>query len=464
MRLPLVDRAGRALLLALLATLPLANPYIRGEGNGHYAYVRSLVIDGDLDFENEYRRGDPDFVTSNFRRADGHLWPPLRTRAGRVRNQWPAGAALLWAPAFMQAHAAVLVLRAAGSEMPADGYALAYRLACAVATVAYAALGLLLAYRMAEKLAGTGPALLAAAGVWLASSLPAYMYFLPFYGHALGAFAVSLFLWPWIGRPLARARDWALWGAAAGLMVAVDHFALPMVSVAAVEWVRRALPGGRWDRVAARAAGVRALAFGAAAVAAALPELAAKWILHGSPLRSGRMTRFFWTDPQLWATGFSTQHGLFLWTPIALASVAGLVLLARARPAIGGPLLAGFAGCYYMVASYELWHGSSSFGNRFFVSLTPVFVIGLAALADRAGRTLARLRPAVRWAALFAPVAVLAAWNAGLMLQWATGMIPRQGPVDPRAVARNQVTAVPARIASVALRYLTARSEAVPQR
>ena len=47
-----------------MLTLPFVNPYIRGDGNGYYAYVRSVVIDGDLRFENEYRRGDPAFVAS----------------------------------------------------------------------------------------------------------------------------------------------------------------------------------------------------------------------------------------------------------------------------------------------------------------------------------------------------------------------------------------------------------------
>lgn len=457
MRLPELGGGRLLLAAALLLTVPLANPFIRGEGHGHYAYLRSAVIDHDLDFEDEYRHGDPDFLNSNFRRADGHLWPPMRTQEGRVRNQWPAGAAVLWAPAYLQAHAAVLLARAFGAALPADGYSWPYRVACAAATAAYAALGLLLAAAAAEKRVGRTPALLAAAGIWLASPLPVYMYLLPFYGHAPGAFAAALFLWWWLKREPARAREWALWGAAGGLMVSVDHFALPLLAVAVVEWTWQVV-----TRREARAAVVRALAFAAGLVAAALPELAAKTILHGGPLRSGRLTRFFWTEPQLVSVGFSTQHGLFVWTPVLALAVMGLVVLARRAPRAGIALLVAFAGAYYMVASYELWHGSSSFGNRYFVSLTPLFVIGLAALLERLGALLASLRPRARWTAVAAPIALLAAWNAGLLFQWATGMIPRQGPVDPRVMARNQAR-VPARIVSVALRYATARGQAAPR-
>lgn len=467
MGLPRLSRGQLAFAVALLATLPLANPYIRGEGHGYYAYLPSLAIDRDLHFENEYRRGDPDFVTSNFRRADGHLWPPMETATGRVRNQWPSGAALLWAPAFLQAHAAVLAARALGVEMAADGYAIPYRLACALATAAYAALALLLAARAAERIAGPAAGLTAAAGVWLASSLPVYMYFLPFYGHAPGAFATALFLWWWLERrPMRRAWEWAAWGAAGGLAAVVDQFAMPVLLVAAAEGAVRAIAAlrdpERGEPVSELAAQVSA--FVAAAAAVALPDLVARELLHGSPWDGGRLTRFFWSEPRLWETGFSTQHGLFLWTPVALAAVAGLVVLAVRRPATGLPLVAAFALTYYAVASYELWHGSSSFGNRYFVSSTPLFVLGLASLL-RGARDLVSswTGSRLRWAATGAMLALLALWNAGLVFQWGSGMIPRQGPVDPAVVARNQA-AVPARVTSFALRYLRAREQAVQPR
>ena len=464
MRLPTSTRGERVLAFLLLASLPLANPYIRGEGNGNYAYLRSLAVDGDLQFENEYRRGDPDFVTSNFRRADGHLWPPMRMPGGRVRNQWPSGAALLWSPAFLQVHAAALALRALGVDVPADGYALAYRLACAAATAVYGGLALLLAARAAARVARRPAALLAAAGLWLASPLPVYMYFLPFYAHVPAAFAASVFLWWWLARrPLVRAMEWAAWGAAFGLLVAIDHFALPLVLVPIIEWTRDAWHRGRGPASSIVERARRGTAFAAAAAVVALPEMAAKWILHGSPLRSGRLTRFYWGEPHLWETGFSTQHGAFLWTPLLLAAAAGLVLLARRDRATGVPLLGAFAACYYLVASYELWHGSSSFGNRFFVTLTPVFVIGLAVLLDGVHEAMGWIAPRLRWPVLAAPLALLAAWNLGLMFQWGTGMMPRQGAVDPAVVARNQVDGVPRRIASFALRYLRSREEAAQE-
>ena len=102
-RLPRLSRGEAVLAIAMLATLPLVNPYLRGEGNGTYAYVRSLVLDGDLRFDNEYRRGDPSFVSQSFRKADAQPWPPMEMPGGYLRNQWSVGPSLLWLPSFLQA-------------------------------------------------------------------------------------------------------------------------------------------------------------------------------------------------------------------------------------------------------------------------------------------------------------------------------------------------------------------------
>jgi hypothetical protein len=441
----------------MLATLPLVNPYLRGEGNGTYAYVRSVVLDRDLRFDNEYRRGDSSFVAQSFRRADAQPWPPMEMPGGYLRNQWSVGPSLLWLPSFLQAHAAVGVMRLLGSAEAADGYSLPYRLACALASAGYAFVGLFLACRAARMFAAPAPAILATVAVWLASSLPVYVYFLPFNSHAVASFAVSVFLWYWLTRrPFVRPRQWMAWGLVGGLVWQMEPLAGLVLVVAVVEWLAsfRATP---FARAAASAA-----AFGAAALVAALPQLVIKWILHGNALRTGTLNRYFWDSPRLLDVGFATEHGLFLWTPVLLVSLIGLAALCRRQPVAGLGLLAAFACTYYVVACYEAWHGISSFGNRFFVCLTPAFVVGAAVAFDSAHRLLARRLPAAgAWAALAAPVAVLAAWNAGLVFQWGTNMVPRQGPVDFAAVARNQFTTVPARIAATALRYVASRPQAV---
>ena len=236
-----------------------------------------------------------------------------------------------------------------------------------------------------------------------------------------------------------------------GLVWQMEPLAGLVLIVAVVEWLASLRATGL-PRAAAGAA-----AFGGATVLAALPQLVIKSILHGSALRTGTLNRYFWDAPRLVDVGFASEHGLFLWTPVLLVALVGLVVLCRREPVAGLGLLAAFACTYYVVACYEAWHGISSFGNRFFICLTPAFVVGAAVALRETERLLSRWMPAAGVRA--APVLLVAAlfvWNAGLVFQWGTSMVPRQGPVDFAVVARNQATAVPGRIAALAARYLAA--------
>lgn len=441
------------LLGLFVLSLPLVNPYLRGDGNGYYAYLRSAVIDRDLDFENEFRRGDPLFRELYFDER-GDVRPSMRAATGRVVNQWAVGPAILWLPFFLAAHVLVFVANVFSAGIPADGFAAPYRWLCAIGTACYGWLAIALGYAIAARVTGARAAVLAALAIWWASSLPVYMYFLPFHVHALSAFAVALFVWYWLdtrSHGLAP-RRWAVWGLTAGLMIDVYYVNALFVLLAAIELVAHRLRAGS-SRVSPTAIAIAA--FAAGALVATAPHFAVKWIVHGWPLATGYRDEFFWTSPRLWQVGFSAEHGLFLWTPVVLLAIAGLVVQGRRDARVGGALLAVFVLFYCVVACYQNWHGQSSFGNRFFVSFTAVFVMGTAIAIETTERALGRvkgLRPLTA-----AAVTLLVAWNAGFVFQWGAKLVPNRGPVDFGVVARNQVTVVPRRLADFAWRYLIDR-------
>jgi hypothetical protein len=126
-------------------------------------------------------------------------------------------------------------------------------------------------------------------------------------------------------------------------------------------------------------------------------------------------------------------------------------------PLFGGALLLAFLAYYYFIASYPNWDGISSFGNRFFVSLTPVFIIGLAATLDWLAHR--SQRPRHYLAASAAAIAFLALWNFGLIFQWGTQLIPSRGPISWSTAARNQYAVVPRRIAGDLEAYFLSRRE-----
>ncbi len=122
--------------------------------------------------------------------------------------------------------------------------------------------------------------------------------------------------------------------------------------------------------------------FGAVFVVSLLPTFVTRQIIYGSPFETGYpgMRTWHWTSPALLEVLFSSDHGMFSWTPILILAAVGLFFLIKRNVLLGVGSLLTFLAYYYFIASYPDWDGLSSYGNRFFVSLTPIFILGLAAL------------------------------------------------------------------------------------
>jgi hypothetical protein len=445
---------AKLLVLLWLVTLPLVNPWVRGDGVGYYAYAHAVLIRGSLNFENEWLHGNTSFLMNRID-AHGRLKPDQFTANGHVANHFAVGASILWAPFLIVVHGVVLGLDHFGGHIPADGYSRPYLLTMGLATAFYGFLALWLAFLLAREYFDERVALVATLGVWFGSSLPVYMYFNPSWAHAPAAFAVALFLWYWHRTRSTRTLgQWILLGLAGGLMVDVYYpnivlFVLPL-SDALRDWreLRQegTAGGGGWQRRAA-SQGVFALA----ALVAFLPTLVTRDIVYGSVLATGYTEKWFWTHPKLFQVALSPNHGLFTWTPLLALAVAGLFVFSRRNRRLGVLLILVFILFFYVISSYQDWNGIASFGNRFFVSLTSIFVMGLAALLDSARRW-GRGR-ALAWQGSCAVVALLVAWNLGFIFQWGTELVPARGPVSWRQVAYNQFEVVPREATGQLIRY-----------
>src|SRR5215468_4831170 len=238
---PPLEAAPRRLEVSLIAifvlTLPLLNPWVRGDGVGYYGYARAPLIERKLDFTHDYQ-----FANESFREAhcdeNGNPKPEYRTSTGYLDNHFTVGPAMLWSPFLLVAHAAVMVARTLGSHVPADGFSWPYRYTMAFATGLYGFLGLFVSFRLARKYVGPLWSFVATIAIWWASSLPVYMYFNPSWSHAHSAFVVALFLWYWDATREHRSLvQWLVLGVIVGLMLDVYYANLMIVSVLVVEAV-----------------------------------------------------------------------------------------------------------------------------------------------------------------------------------------------------------------------------------
>jgi hypothetical protein len=299
----------KVLGILFVATLPLCNPWVRGDGVGYYAYARSILFEHRLDFTKDSLSANTTFRMGRVD-VNGHLLPDQLTVTGRIDNRFAIGPAILWSPFLIAAHAGVLLYDRLGGYAPADGFSKPYRVAMALGTAICGFLAVLISLSLARRYVPEKWAFIASLGMWFASSLPVYMYFNPSWSRAHSAFIV-------------------------------------------------------------------------------------RKIIYGSYLTTGYKESWDWRSPAIFKVCIPSEHGLFTWTPILLLSVVGLFLFRKHDRILATYSIAAFAAYLYVIGCDQNWDGSSSFGNRIFVSLTVLFTLGFAGCLDRLARAWqeGRVRP-----------------------------------------------------------------------
>jgi hypothetical protein len=437
---------------------------VHGDGVGYYAYARAPLIQHNLRFEQDWLHANLLFSQSRTL-PNGQLSAAEYTDTGYVSNLFSIGPALLWAPFLLAAHGIVLLCNAYGAHIPADGFSFPYLLAMALGTAIYGFLGLLFSYSLARKYVEERWAFLATLGIWGASSLPVYMYFNPSWSHAHSVFAVALFLWYWERTRGSRTfLQWILLGLISGLMLNV-YFAngvfllLPLIESLVHYW-------DAWKTEDFReAASVFAanFCFLLTVILSFVPTLITRYIIFGGFFRFGTYSdlQWDWTAPHWHSVLASSEHGILTWTPILALAIIGLCFVQRRAKVLTSYLSAGAAAFFYLIACYPYWHGTASFGNRYLISLTPIFIFGLALLFQRLGSFFSS------WRFLFPAAAslilLLVLWNAGFIFQWGAHLIPARGPVSLAEVAHNQFFVVPRELSSDLQRYFFKRKSLMQQ-
>ncbi len=456
----------RALLILFGLTLPLLNPWIRGDGVGYYAYARAPLIEHNLDFTHDYQSANESFREARCD-ANGQPKAEFRTRTGHLDNHFTVGPAILWSPFLLLAHSGVLLAKTLGFHVAADGFSAPYRYAIAFATGLYGFLALFFSFRLASKYVSPTWSFVATLTIWWASSLPVYMYFNPSWSHAHSAFMVALFLWYWERtREDRNARQWVVLGLITGLMLNVYYANLMVVTVVLVEAVwqhSEILRKAREEHNRSLSLLSRQFLFGIVVCVCLLPTFVSRSIVYGGPFETGYLSirNFLWSSPVFLQLLFSANHGLLSWTPVLILSLLGSILFIPVNSRIGIPFLAAIVAFYLFFSLYPDWAGISSFGNRFFISLTALFIFGLGVTLKTAAERFSQQRTA-----LLAFVMVLSCfvlWNLGMIYQWGTHLIPARGPISFSEAAYNQFHVVPRQIGSQLTAYFLRRSDVMQQ-
>lgn len=415
------------LLLALVVLGAFAVPFfqlaqfsmLRGsDSTGYYLWLRSAMVDGDWDFENDLKVCNT--LTAEFR---AELLKLPRTEAGRWPNKYGIGWAVLSAPFYLVADGIVATGRAIGLwSLERDGYNVVYQICIQSGHFLLGLTGLLLAWRWVTRWCGDGTAALWGVLLILAASPQLYYLTLKLsLSHNAAFFAIALMLWAGLEAEKGAGRLWpwvvagAGWGLAVTLRFQLALFAVVPAWQLLLRW--------RDGEKRAQAMG-SALAWLAGAAPLLFLQFYAWRMVYGQWFvftYGAEGERFFWTKPEILNLLFSPYHGFFYWHPFLLVGAIGYVCLTLK---FRGLHVAGFLailGTIYVNAAWWCWWFAGSFGSRAFEGVLIFFMAGLALL-------FVRLPPFGR-RILWAAAITAGVWNVAIMALYYASVIPRNAPV-----------------------------------
>lgn len=510
-----MDKGLLVLLIIYLLLLPVVTKRIYASDEiKYFSYLHSLYFDADLRFENEFMQfynNDPKKF-ADFKKGVIDKREPL---TGNPVNEAPIGSALLWSPFYIATDLGLRAAHAVGlfKSTPADGYSPPYVWAISYGSNLLGFLGILLAYRLARKYFAIFPALLATLVVWFATPAFFYMYISPPWSHAASLFAVAAFISYWhktrncrlqiadcrgrqdVGaqfiapnaEPLSNAAPaatvhnsqltihnsahWLLLGLLGGLVMTVreqDGLFLLIPGVEVAVYLSRGLRARQWVAAARLVAG--GLTFLVGVLIGFLPQLFAYRATNGGWGPSKTVgDKINLLSPNFFNVLLDPGNGFLPWTPVALFGILGLIALWRSDRLVAAVFGIAVFAQIYVAGAFSTWQGKGSFGQRRFVNLTIILIIGLAALINWLRNRISQPNPTtqnsklktqnlVSWAIILVG-AIFVAWNFGLALQFALWTSEQRQALDWGRVLDGQLALLnPANLFDKIYRFIFERS------
>ncbi|MBI4522017.1 MAG: hypothetical protein HY701_14365 [Gemmatimonadetes bacterium] len=402
-------------MIGISITTEPGGAIVEGDAKGYFSYLPSLVLDRDVNLNDEFKQLEPEGVAS---------YPYGEGPAGRAANPFPIAPALLWLPGYLLGLGADYLLGRLGMAGQPFGYGAGAVWGAAVASILWAGVGAVVTRRVIASCLGEGNALAAVAMTWLGTAAIYYTLVAPLYSHAVSWFGVAAMLslsHRAATHPLRPSR-WLGAGLVAGYLVAIrlPHGALLvmpafMLAVAARDsWPQWRVPT------------VCLLAWTVGIGLGYLPQGVASFQLYG---------RWFVASPGQLGSGFEASvlrnalfsigyEGWISWSPIVLAGLVGVVLLAARGDStearrLGCVAILGLVSIYLTDVLHPYGRAGAAFGARRYVSATPLLALGLGALLHASAA-----RPWRRLVAVL--LGGLTIWNVCLLVSYEL-LVHRQG-------------------------------------
>jgi hypothetical protein len=351
-----------------VALLIFFDPTARGPDIATYlGFARSLFFDGDILLFNEF----PSLQRRLFVTPTGY--------ATALQN---IGVAFFLLPWYAVAHGSVwLTNTLIGAELSADGFNALYLVWLNFGHWLYGVATLFVSYRWCRRYASRRATWLAVLFVTLAS--PFFYYataFIPNSGIP-SALIAGLFVIVWDNtRRAPTTSRWFLLGSLAGVLMCIANYNITFLCFPLVRFSSALTRLELKHRLLSLSKGISAFSLGV--LIGFLPQLLTWRILFGSFFANPYAGQLAWLQPHIGEVLFSSYHGLFFYTPFLALALLGLIPLWRRDRTLTLSLMLAFLAQTYISSANLGWWAGGSFGQRYFLALTPLFMLCAAALFD----------------------------------------------------------------------------------
>lgn len=343
------------------------SPLIMTDGQGYYAYLPATFIYQDLQFSFV------DKVNETYYPTTKRAVFVVESESGNV-NKYFSGTAVLQTPFFLVATGLSAI-----TGYPVDGYSVLFQLLVGLAAICYLILGLWFLGKLLLDLGYKLSVVLAVlVTVLFATNLLYYAVYEPSMSHVYSFFTISAFLF--FGRKALVENSGRSAFLAAGLLGltalirpvnGLIILGLPAVTGGLVGFLTGVESVFRNKKVVFTSVLLAVL------VMSIQPIM--YWLQTGKPLVwSYQEEGFNFLNPEIFNVLFSYRKGLFVYCPVLILAVLGIMKGTRARKP--GLLETGvfLLIITWLISSWWMWFYGGCYGHRAFIEFYPFFALGLA--------------------------------------------------------------------------------------
>ena len=332
----------------------------------YYSYVPATFICKDLTLQ---------FVGKS--NCEGKYWPFYLPNGGRVIKM-SMGMAYMYTPFFFLGHWAAPFLKE-----PQNGYSAPYQVMLAFGSLVYMMIGFfylrrLLLYYFNDLVTG-----IVMLGLFFGSNLFCYstIDFLMPHVYLFALFSIFLYLTHKVHLAANKKNVIAL-GLIGGLIALIRPSDVLILIVPAFYGVTN------FNDIVTKLRSVKqkkqlVVLFGAAFIIPWIPQFVYWKVVTGDWLFYSYFgEKFFFNSPHILEGLFGYRKGLFIYSPLILIAVIGIVLLRKRIPQFFLPTVILLPVFTYVVLSWWCWWYGGSFGQRSFIDIFPLLAFPLACVVD----------------------------------------------------------------------------------